>query len=791
MTTNEEIIKGLMIEYANRGFVTIPCTQKKPAINSWNDLPDMDIFERIDWMFANKFGSVTGLAILITKENPGLRCADIDSNDHEQVEKILRNYPSQINKYGRKGCSFFFRSDEEIEKPIERVQFPANLGFVEIFRSNKYVVIPPSLHSKDELGDHYYHWYKEGCTLLDVNDIDDLPFISDQELSGLYTLVSSPSTMTANKNLPVGIQYGENGEAIAGRFETMKSVIGTYVASKNRVVSFSEVIAHAMKFDAENLSKNSFFDARFSNRKEIKRTDSMEINSSRFITEILSTLDRENKITFKELAEVPVEIDKLVFKDVVHVVEKEECTLNFKGEWIPHTFRELAVTGANANGVSLQSLFYPLIAALAGCLQGKVIIRPKKMSLYYQRPNLPVVLLAHSGSRKTDINKIATFRINKIYSDMQTANPQELIDKQNNFTERIIALNKDRKLLAAKGSFSECEKVADEKRELQDQLDELLKEVKPHIWLYKVASVQKIIKDHSMSSKTGLLFTADEFSSYLALMMKKGNEEFRTYMMECFNGDGVYKSSTLSRGDDLVDPCYASMLTTLQPDVLKVKIADMFNPSKVENDGFWTRLIFILMGKPTLDRKGDFNPMNFLNEYKLFDHAFYMHDREVHVADDSLEFYDTCLKAIEVRAFSHWGTPIGSFLSKHQGRLCKYAYIAEFLLTNGKCTSITKKGLEYAMLWIDFEAEQLLEIFSINDEKEENKEIMRIIEMIKSGVLADGETVSKWHQTARGSFRSLDYFLKHLKKLESHGYIMMIDLKANSKIIKVNPSLWR
>jgi len=325
---------------------------------------------------------------------------------------------------------------------------------------------------------------------------------------------------------------------------------------------------------------------------------------------------------------------------------------------------------------------------------------------------------------------------------------------------------------------------------LQDQLTDLIKDKKPVKHMYQSASVQKMIKDHSDNSKGGLFFSSDEFQTYLAIMRKKGNEEFRPYMMEALNGDSLFVSSTLSRGDDTVDPCYASVLSTLQPSVYKTKIDDLHNPRMCENDGFWQRFIVVDMGRPSMDRSGEFNPMKYKKQYDLFDHAYKCHPREINVNDNALVFYDECRRRIELKAdLYHKREVLKSFLSKHEGRLCKYAFLAEWFLSEGRCTSISKEAVEYAMKWLDFEGNSTIHQLHSHDASDDYQALTRIIDNINCGLLVDGETISKWQQNIRGVFRSMSEFTRYIKILENHGYITTIELNGKSTVVKVNPMM--
>jgi hypothetical protein len=772
-----------MYSYADVGIVTIPVNEKKPVINDWNN-PDRDLsYERIDKMFADKFKEVTGLAVLIGSANLSLSCVDIDTHHEETINKIVNALPSQVNKRGRKGCSFFFQSKDQ--EGI--LKFICPDGFIEIFYSNKYVVIPPSLHSREDIGDHQYSWVDESCTLLSVGGIDGLPFI-EHDLILNINLLCNNSVSKVNKNQPIQVQYDINGIA-DGRYNAIGMVIGSYIKRKNGIVNISELVETLIKFDSITFPNNSFFEYNFNKKhKEIKKGVSSALNAFSYAQSFLVSIEKKESLIYAENKNSAVEVESYSqFREFVEIGKKELFRNEFKEELIPPLYRKFCNDLSSSFGVSLQSVFYPLLGAHAGVLQSKFIIRPNRKSTFFQRPNLGMILLANSGSKKSDIIKMLMWKNNQLNSELKNSNSKDLLEKQIGITKRIEAQTKNKVKAYESGDQDSAESIVTEIYGLQDELTELMKSINPTVWLYHSATIQKIIKDHADNSKNGLFFIADEFSTYLSLMNKKGNEEYRSYVMECLNGDASYSSSTLSRGTDHIDNCFASFLSTLQPDVFNTKINDLHNPRLTENDGFWQRFIFITMGKPSLDRKGEFNVLDYKKEYNLFEHGFMSKIREISIDNDALEYYDLCRKKIELRAYNYFGTPVGSFLAKHEGRLCKYAFFAEWFISNGRCLSISKESIDYAMLWLEFEGNDIIQQFIAGKEEEDTANTLRIIDMIMSGILVDGETVSKWHQMCKGIFRSMDYFLKYIKILENHGYISMIEIKSNSKIVKVNP----
>ena len=553
MTELEIIIRDLMYLYADKGIITIPTFEKEPAIWSWNDLApltdDYTAHMRIDDMIKNKCKPITGLAIVLGKENPTLSCCDIDSYDAEIINRVLAAFPSSLNKVGRKGCSFFYRNNDPDVDAMLKFKIPSG-GQIEIFNSNKYIVIPPSLHSYDGEVGHYYSWVDESCTFLNIEGIDDLPFIPYDEILNIEKLVNSASTMTYNKNVPITLQYDANGIS-DGRNGAMGTVIGSIIKRTGGVISISEVTAACLKFDSENSPNNSFFDYTFNKKhKEIKKNRSKEVNANEYCASMIHSISKRETITFKESMDVvvPEKAEGIFFHPIIEIKALEEKDDNvFLPEYIPPFFRAYCVKLAASFGHSLHTVFFTLLGALGGTLQSKFIIRPIKNNIFFQRTNLSTVLLAYSGSKKSDLIKIVMWRCMQLNEQLKTCNPKELLDNQRGLDKRMESLHKARDIAFGKGEGEEASNISNEIYKLQDEMTESLNKIKPTIWLYHSATVQKMIHDHSLNSANGLFFTADEFNLYLQLMHKKGNEEFRNYMMECQNGDGIFESSTLSR----------------------------------------------------------------------------------------------------------------------------------------------------------------------------------------------------------------------------------------------------
>lgn len=794
LTANESYIKDVMYDYARRGIVTIPVNEKKPCI-SWKPLKELteefDIFKRIEDMFENKFNVVTGLAVIIGGENKGLSCVDIDSYDQEIIDRIVKQLPSHINKIGRKGCSFFFYNECNV-KSIYQYAIPSG-GMVEIFYENKCVVVPPSLHSREGILDYHYFWKDEGCTLLSFGSIDSLPSITHEEIDRLQILIGSPSAMSANKNLPKQVQYDVTGVA-DNRFNVLKSMIGGIVNREKRAVNVSNIVAEVMEFDAVNFPLNSFFEyAHNKKHNEVKQGRDRFNNCVFFVNEILVSFHRDSPLTYLDAVAIPVDVNSPVFRDfrIITLNDKSTTTPEFKAEWIPEIWRETILDIEESYGVPRQVMFFSMLTVLAGCLQTKIKVQPYPHDPWFAMTNFTCMILAPSGSKKSDVIKLATYEATKIQARIETANPQDLIDEEIMVCARIESLTKERNKKASAGEDDEARSIAKVIYDEQDKLTKLRDNFVQTEWLQELGTIQKMITDAANNQKNGMLLVIDEFNQIRQMKKKTGNEDAHNFFMRMVDGDKPFTMKTKKWGKERIDPCIGSILTAIQPDVYDTIVADLMNPRTDSDDGFMQRFPPINFGPAKLMRT---KPLNFIKHKKafdLFDHAFKMHPKTVHVREDAWEKYEDMKFETRVRAKAQSScTPLASYLFKHEGHVAKFGYFAEFLFHKGREIAVTGEGLDMAWNWLSFMHDDLLNTFSITDHLNDIKEQLIIIEKIKNRILIDGQTMSQWHQVARGTFKFLDKFNKHLEVLEARGYIKMIDIRENSRIIKVNPVVW-
>ena len=774
-------MKDKIIEYLDIGFAVVPVNHKVPVIIDWPSI-DYDGYscDIADKFFDDAKNIITGFGVILGGPNRQLSCMDIDSNDTEQVNRLLDSFPSMVRKIGKKGCTFFFITDGNQTK--SQYRFPMNGGTVEIFYSNKQTVLPPSLHS----GKDCYYWSDEACSLLNVG-YDNLPVIPFHEIENIPVLLKSSSMITANINLPKGKQYDSNGNA-DDRYNLMKSFLAATVYKYNNRPRLSTVIIDCLNYDGEYFPNNSFF---LNSKRPEMQTNDRTINCTAWVASMFKTYHKNTGATFAEESELVLETEDWQFDKIIPVDGKIRSIDKpiFDETIIPEKWRIMITNFSDSMGAPKDALLISHMVALGACLQGNKQIYPDRLDTsFFQRPNLAVGLVAYSGSKKSDVLSIATHRCNELDDSLSSVNSPQLLNEQASLEARLEALNKQKKVAAALGEFDQADGIFIEISQVQDQLGKL--GVKGTTWLYGMGTVQKIILDGSRNQRTGLFFILDEFNQLRSALSKKGNEDFRTYLMTGIDGNKSFKSTTILRGTDRINKHFISMITTLQPDVLNSIIADLSNPKNDKNDGFQQRFQLMSMGEPKVSNGKPINMGDYIAELNIFNAAFHDNDVRVHVALDCMDEYNEMRKKINIEASRYYGKPVASYLYKHEGLLCRWAYNFEFILSDGRSHEINLEALKLAFKLLEYFADEIKYLFSVSDNANDIIELARIANMITNRFFPDGETVSQWYQKARGNNISSDRFIKVLNELERRSYIAKIRVGKVSEVIKVNPLVY-
>jgi len=747
---------------------------KRPLIEDYYNIPWQDYDDPMDLVheWFNKLGdSITGLGVILGRPSHNLCCIDIDTEDEEIIEKIVKYFHSPFRKRGGKGLTLFFQSDEKQTRDYYKFQCPGNLGFIEVFYGKRQIVMPPSWHS----GDKYYEWLDKSVDFL-TTDPNDLPVLNAFHVEKIGELIGSPSTRALNVNLPKHQQFkdGQN------RTIAVNQLTGRLLKN-NKEPDIQAIASELIEFDAKNFPENSFF---LDPRKSHNKTNNKSVNVLGYLHSMMTTVQNNTGDIIDYMA--PENVPGIVFRPLQPIFERPEKMYEgmppFDEELIPEQWRTMIEELHLSQGAPKQGIFMAMMTSLGACLQGNTKIQPLPGSPWFRRTNLAVAMVATSGSKKSDIVNNAVRELVKIDKNLKSINSRELLTKIEDIQFKIEILVK-----AKKQPGADLDQINAEIYRLQDELDD--NKLRGTKFLYENAPIQKMILDAKRNQDTGLFLLKDEMKQIFADFKKKGNEDARTFYMKGLDGNQSFSYSTISRGDDTIDDFFISLLTNVQPDVLSAYIKSLYS-AYGENDGFLQRIILVPFGEPVPTKPTLVDYAKFVKQYDHFNRAFDSENIIASIAPEDVTEYNNMIFQIRANAVKYHHVPVGSFLSKHEGLLCALAYLYEFMHSKKKPKFITSYGLRKAMQLLLYLGECAKFLFQIKDHDQDHDHLVKIAEMFRIRFFKDGITQSEAYQQTRHIFKYPAPFYHTLKELELRGYVYLSKERSNSMQIHVNPEIF-
>lgn len=768
--------------YLALGYRVIPVGEsakgqgKRPLIDNYLDLPWEDYEDPMDLVnswFSKLGDKITGLGLLMGPTSKGLVALDIDTEDDEIIEKIVKYFHSPFKKRGGKGLTLFFQTDDKNTRDYYKFTCPGNLGIIEVFYNKRQIVMPPSWYE----GDKNYVWLDSTVDFLKT-DPDNLPVINSAHVENIGKLIGSASAKSLNINLPKHQQFkdGQN------RTIAINALCGRLLKD-NPEPDVNKIASELIEFDAKHFPDNSFF---LDTRKAHNKSNNKSINVMGYLHSMLTTVHNNTGGIVDYMS--PLEVPGITFRPLQPVIDRPENMYEgmpvFDKGLIPESWRSMIDELHLAQGAPHQGIFMSMFTAMGACLQGNTKVQPLPNNPFFKRTNLAVAMVATSGSKKSDIVNNAVRELVKIDKGLKSINSRELLTKIEDITSKIEMLTKQKKRPG-----EDIEAINAEIFKLQDELDE--NAPRGTKFLYENAPIQKMILDAKRNQGTGLLLLKDEMKQIFADFKKKGNEDARTFYMKGLDGNQSFSYSTISRGDDTIDDFYLSLLTNVQPDVLSAYIKSLYS-AYGENDGFLQRIILVPFGEPIATKPTQIDYAKFVKQYEHYNRAFHSEQAIVHIHPDWIEYYNDLIFHIRANAIKYSHIPVGSFLSKHEGLLCTIAYLYEFMeAKEGKKPKfITKYGLDMAMRLLMYLGECAKFLFNIKDHDQDHKTLIEVAELFRIRFFKDEMTQSEAYQQVRHTVRFPGTFYHALKELEIRGYLYLAKQRENSMVIHVNPDVY-
>lgn len=769
------IVKEDFYAYFNAGLRVIPLENGKSLIPMWDslkwaELPPSEVI--IDSWFKLYGDRINGIGLPLGEDhNQGYCCIKIESSDLGTIERLHVEFNPKVSCYAGKNKYLFFENIYPLVD--ERYLFPCpSGGKVKVLYSGYYAILPPSYHSDYT----HYQWSDEGFSTLLNTPLDKLGELSKISMQNIGDLINTPSIDSLNANLP-------NDEQYKGRLRR-KEKIDAYmekIYDRNPNSSANDTTSQILDYDAINFPNASFFlgDTWKSVNREANALIYVAAYNAEFSNQTGQGATFDNKVENDQVI-----FNKLVPVDEAHTRLDDKKFPEFDMELVPHIWRHIINEHYDKQGVPPHALFMAMMTSLGAAMQGNLIIQPDPLDpSFYRRTNLATTMVASSGSKKSDVIRIATAELAKISELKRKRNSREDLIRVFDLEKRIETLTKEKNKPDA-----DKDALNDEIFKLQDELDK--NPLKGTKFIYGQATVQKMILDAKGNQDTGLFMIVDEMKQLFANMKKKGNEDYRLFYMEGFDGNGRgFSYTTVGRGEDYIEKHFLSLLTAIQPDPLSVFIKELYSAYGA-NDGFLQRIIMIPFGPVQPIRPRRIDQSKFKEAYEIFNTVHYHASTTIHVREDCMDLYEELKHEIKIKASRYAANePLSSMLFKHEGFLCVLATAYEALMTGKMPIEIGEESLRMAMRLLDYIGECAKYLFEVKDRQEDQAAIVEVANMLKHKHFRNGATQSEWFQSVRGTYRFPSQFYNALRELELRGYVAMKGNKVNSITCYINPEV--
>lgn len=766
-------------------------TGKLPAISGWNRFcTELATNEDVDeW---ESLSNVFGISI-VTGEASNLMAIDLDTEDPElqaKIKEILPYTPIVIKGNPKRGGKYIYRLTDMpasyVAPPNQKVKisdrYDSKKTVVDILMGNSYICIPPSLHSIKDNITIMYEWADPKYTLENVPK-EHIPVFNLVLIDQIQMIVAGQTKQQVISALPPkSIDLSNIGMDAGGRWKHMTALAGKLVKDHKPVEEAVEILLYE---DATQNPSNPYF----LDKTKGCKAPLAKVNAFKMYCEILYN---DSVKTVPLLAQPPrdsiplkQEIAK-VWRPIIPL-ENDFRSAPFDPEWMPAAVRDTVMRGAEVTAVPPQAIFFYMLSTFSSLLGNKIIIQPYHLNTEYtESNNLYVGIVAKSGERKTETTKIARKALMKIQEEEKSRMAAIMKDgaiANENIEIKLEQIRKDiEKEIKAGGIESEfVAELRKDMGELEQQRVQFRK-----VSLYEQYATAEKYYEIVEQNPYGIFLEFNEWGAAHDNFYTKGNEKFREFIMNGWDGQRPFSYRTKRNGENEIEKLCLSVGFCVQEDVMSALIWRVMNISK-ENDGLIQRFMLILSDdkiRPVVDKKFIIPDCY----YAVFRNAYNIPPSEDRLLLE-LKAYDSWLvfqEDLKRKEREEPESAVKSFLAKYSGMVIRMASNLEHMNHNGnRPTCITYKTYRTAENVILYLESNMRAIFKRGELLKYNE----IIDRMEMSIIEDGITVrslTREHQTLFGN-SSREAMVK-LKVLHDHNYIRIVRDGKSYKIF-INPSL--
>lgn len=239
----------MFIKYYELGFVVIPILRasKAPvgAASGFNIWAEYGQPREIVELFEREYKDF-GIAIVLGKAS-GLCVLDVDNENQELLKRVPYSPVLRKGNTGRHGALFFKYSEDIINTSFKNYdENGQEKDRIDILISNKYIVIPPSIHEKTLKP---YEWATPDT--LENFDKKDLPVLTQENINHIaeFYYDSSPDNISKSVNCKGTFESPDGIRSAHGSHDRLKAMSAFFVSQRKPI---DEAVKELLEYDEKH-----------------------------------------------------------------------------------------------------------------------------------------------------------------------------------------------------------------------------------------------------------------------------------------------------------------------------------------------------------------------------------------------------------------------------------------------------------------------------------------------------------------------------------------------------------
>src|SRR5712692_229283 len=236
----------------------------------------------------------------------------------------------------------------------------------------------------------------------------------------------------------------------------------------------------------------------------------------------------------------------------------------FSLEFLPSSFRPLVDDTSERMQTPPDFAAADALVCLAGCVNRRAAIRPKRRDDWTVVPNLWGAIVAQPGFLKSPVMQAITQPLKQIEELWRKTHEQEASD---------FELEREKVELAHQAWKEQYKSAVKRGGPRPVAPDGSLSEPKPKRLIVMDATFEKLHEILS-DNPAGVVAIRDELTGWLGELEKPGRESERAFYLQGWNGDGSFNIDRIGRGTIHVPAVCISLLGNIQPNRLRAYMRD-------------------------------------------------------------------------------------------------------------------------------------------------------------------------------------------------------------------------